>query len=282
MALVKCPECGREKVSDSAVSCPSCGFGVREYFLKNPEKKIPEQSVQSKSKPQKSEQPQIKPKVTASATKPICCKKCGSIYPADYDKCPTCGEKETPISNISSTNTSSTPLDSMGGINPIREPKKPMFKGGYIAGIIVGTVVFIMGIPLIKESQSVAEYSMRHGNGDPHFYGGFFILLGIAIIITTVVLFVRALSRYNLYQDDREGYIKMVREEQKKAAQQYESMKRAEEARLAALPECPICKKKNCVRRISTLNRGVSVAVTGLASSKIGKQYECTHCKHKF
>ncbi len=32
MALVKCPECGREKVSDKALACPDCGFGLKEYF----------------------------------------------------------------------------------------------------------------------------------------------------------------------------------------------------------------------------------------------------------
>lgn len=34
MALIKCPECGRNNVSDSAVSCPNCGFNIREYFEK--------------------------------------------------------------------------------------------------------------------------------------------------------------------------------------------------------------------------------------------------------
>ncbi len=32
MALVNCPECGRENVSDTALSCPSCGFNLREYY----------------------------------------------------------------------------------------------------------------------------------------------------------------------------------------------------------------------------------------------------------
>ena len=32
MALVKCPECGREKVSDSAEACPDCGFNIRKYY----------------------------------------------------------------------------------------------------------------------------------------------------------------------------------------------------------------------------------------------------------
>lgn len=34
MALIKCPECGREKVSDSAETCPDCGFGIKTYFQK--------------------------------------------------------------------------------------------------------------------------------------------------------------------------------------------------------------------------------------------------------
>jgi len=34
MALVKCPECGREKVSDSAEMCPDCGYAVKAYYDK--------------------------------------------------------------------------------------------------------------------------------------------------------------------------------------------------------------------------------------------------------
>lgn len=32
MSLVKCPECGRENVSDSAESCPNCGYGIKKHF----------------------------------------------------------------------------------------------------------------------------------------------------------------------------------------------------------------------------------------------------------
>lgn len=34
MALVKCPECGKENVSDSAEACPECGFGIKAYYEK--------------------------------------------------------------------------------------------------------------------------------------------------------------------------------------------------------------------------------------------------------
>ena len=45
--------------------------------------------------------------------------------------------------------------------------------------------------------------------------------------------------------------------------------------------ECPMCHSKY-VRSIGNLERSASVSMLGLASSKIGKQYECTNCHHKF
>lgn len=38
MALVKCPECGKENISDTAAACPVCGFGIAEYFEMQHEK----------------------------------------------------------------------------------------------------------------------------------------------------------------------------------------------------------------------------------------------------
>ena len=32
VALITCPECNRENVSDSAETCPKCGFGIKKYF----------------------------------------------------------------------------------------------------------------------------------------------------------------------------------------------------------------------------------------------------------
>ena len=29
MALVKCPECGKENVSSTATACPQCGFNIQ-------------------------------------------------------------------------------------------------------------------------------------------------------------------------------------------------------------------------------------------------------------
>lgn len=32
MALVKCLECGRKNVSDSAEMCPDCGYRIKAHF----------------------------------------------------------------------------------------------------------------------------------------------------------------------------------------------------------------------------------------------------------
>lgn len=34
IALIKCPECGRENVSDNAENCPSCGYEIKTHLDK--------------------------------------------------------------------------------------------------------------------------------------------------------------------------------------------------------------------------------------------------------
>lgn len=46
MALIKCRECGRE-VSDLALSCPQCGYPLRQKTLTRPEGKMQLQSILS-------------------------------------------------------------------------------------------------------------------------------------------------------------------------------------------------------------------------------------------
>ena len=40
MALCRCPECGKEGVSETARSCPNCGFNIRTYQRKQRHKSI--------------------------------------------------------------------------------------------------------------------------------------------------------------------------------------------------------------------------------------------------
>ena len=47
------------------------------------------------------------------------------------------------------------------------------------------------------------------------------------------------------------------------------------------IPKCPTCGSTNLIR-ISGLNRAASVFMFGIASSKIGKQFECKNCGYKW
>lgn len=55
----------------------------------------------------------------------------------------------------------------------------------------------------------------------------------------------------------------------------------AQNSHSAAHPKCPSCGSTN-TKKIGNLNRTASVAMWGLASSKIGKQYQCNKCGHKW
>lgn len=39
MALINCPECGKENVSDQAAQCPNCGYDIKKHFQEIQEKK---------------------------------------------------------------------------------------------------------------------------------------------------------------------------------------------------------------------------------------------------
>ena len=49
------------------------------------------------------------------------------------------------------------------------------------------------------------------------------------------------------------------------------------------IPRCPTCGCTN-IKKLDSLDRGLSVFAWGLASSKIGKQFECLNpkCKYKW
>lgn len=50
MALIKCPECGRENVSDTAKACPSCGYGIKEHFDKIGRETKKQENIEIKEK----------------------------------------------------------------------------------------------------------------------------------------------------------------------------------------------------------------------------------------
>ena len=45
MALITCPECGKDNVSSAAHSCPNCGFPLKEHFSSLEEKNVPQSTI---------------------------------------------------------------------------------------------------------------------------------------------------------------------------------------------------------------------------------------------
>ena len=62
---------------------------------------------------------------------------------------------------------------------------------------------------------------------------------------------------------------------------QKERKERNDAIKAAQHPQCPACKGYN-TQRISATKRVVSTSMAGLASSTIGKQYECKDCGYKW
>ena len=125
------------------------------------------------------------------------------------------------------------------------------------------------------------------------FNGGLLLIIigaiSAAIALWGLGLQIQAIKDYRLSKKDNAAFqLRMSEREKRKQAlrddleKQRAEREREEAEKRAKLPVCPICGKRDNVRRISTLNRSASVAAWGIASAKIGKQYECTDCKHFF
>lgn len=104
-----------------------------------------------------------------------------------------------------------------------------------------------------------------------------------------ITLYCGLWKEYNLAKSDYRAFLqykakkdKELRENLERIEQERKEKERKEQIRISKLPPCPICGSKEYVKRITTLDRSVSATVWGLGSSKIGKQYECTYCKHFF
>ena len=111
----------------------------------------------------------------------------------------------------------------------------------------------------------------------------FSVLLMLALNNASISSNRRRLREAYMSWDDateRERFDK--EEERRREAERQAREKREEEVRKQRIAEnlkCPICGSRD-VERIGTGSRVASVAMVGIASGKIGKQYRCKSCKH--
>lgn len=234
MALIKCPECGREKVSDTAEMCPDCGYGIKAHF----------ERLHLEEESEKKKELQEKIRIEAEKAK----------QRADAEAKRVNNER----------------------VKGIPKPNKPKIS---LLGLLIGGIICLIGSCQLRTDDLDREYSISHGNGDPIFYGWFFLIVGIAVLCFVIYIFLKQKERYNLAETDFSAYQNMVMKERIEQAENMKRQAEAERIRRENAPKCPMCNSIN-IEKISTTSRAISVATVGLASGKIGKQYKCKNCKH--
>lgn len=156
-------------------------------------------------------------------------------------------------------------------LEAVTTPDKPKFPVGI--GVI-GAVFVALAIPDLDATQRDIEYSIAHGNGDPHLKSVIMLIFGIAVLLFCLYLYVKRREKYKLSQDDFEAYRKeVISEEDERIKASIEQAK----MNSANSYKCPNC-GKSAGEKISTTGKIVSVGALGLASNKIGKSYKCKSC----
>lgn len=148
----------------------------------------------------------------------------------------------------------------------VQMPPKPKRN---IAGIIGYSFMLVFAIFIIAFAVGAAASD----------YIAMFIIFMIVGLLMATVGFIclnndysktkQARLLYNYAINHKEEYINSVLENEIKQAQ------------TAAVFRCPVC-GSNQIWKIGTADRMAGVFVAGIASSSIGKQYQCKKCGHKW
>lgn len=253
MAIIKCPECGKE-VSDRAPACVHCGFPLQGVQV---ETIIAEDAKENKTEVKEQE---IIEEVQ-NPNKLVVHEETKEEIKTETPEEAAQRQKET-----------------------IKQLKKSLR-----ADRLMTLISLICLVGIIALAAHIWK-SMYHGDL-------FFVLVIVLFIgLLPLMFFILAVTDIPKCRDkleaakyDISAYDKVVARQKKEAEereQEQERIKKAmqeheEAVKAAQHPKCPMCGSTNTVR-ISTINRATSVAMVGLASSKIGKQYQCNNCKHKW
>lgn len=269
MALITCPECGRDNVSDSAIACPGCGFGIKEYYdaireQKNIEKEkshseYADSVVRSLENDIKMHQ-ERREKILAQQKKEEQ-KSFSQKIQSDHDN----KEDESKENNKIDTVRQNIFIDEL------ERTRNWNFYFIFLNVLFLLTYSFML---LVSCSAGFMEDALKYG------------FLTALLLCLFIILYKRGKKIKNDIEAAKKGVLKydmeIVNRGIKRSKQLAEAMaiaEKQEKERLANNVPCPVCKSRDTYR-ISTLNRATSVAVFGLASGKIGKQYKCNNCGH--
>lgn len=262
MALTKCPECGKESISDSAESCPNCGYGIKSHFL--------EKRIQEQEKLKLAEAQQRLEKMKLLEKKEI-----------EDEK--TKNEKK--IEELASK---------------IVVPKVRPFINGWLV-LLIGTFLINAAVLWNMISMRLSEelsYSYSEQMISLGYFLAIFLILGIVFSIKGFSQLNKSKEMYDQYSSNEDEYKKalaiiMLHEIEKQDKTQ-ESKDRIQEVRNAKqrnviqntnidridIGENGVIRCPNCgSTQFQMMNRRWTVG-TGFLTNKIDRV--CMNCKHKF
>lgn len=179
----------------------------------------------------------------------IKCPECGKEVSDKASACIHCGYpldvKKESTTEYQKKNNSATELENRGTDNPVGTSQSKSGNGGCLTTLVICGIIIVLA--------SVGFIKVYGASG-----------IGVILVFAFAVLFVGFFIHTWLTADPKE--VKQNWDKEK-----YNDYKFT----------CPMCGSHK-VKKIGTMNRAASVAVAGLASSKIGKQYECDECQHKW
>lgn len=258
MALIKCPECGKEKVSDSAESCPECGYNIKKHF---DDIRKAEQEKKEAEKKKKEEEERIK-KEKAEQEKMINCPECGESFLESLKICPYCGlsldDKET--------------LKKLSDIKYLEHEAS------------TNDELLLWVTALIGSSILLFYFFFIFFAVDKGFFVVSMIILGILSFVGSLGRVIDELSRKKNMKNDailaKADYDAYVLKKEKELQKLSDSIERSSSCTKNS-PKCPYCHSLNVVK-VSTASRMLSTSAVGMASNKIGKQWKCNSCKSYF
>lgn len=311
MALVKCPECGRENVSDSAESCPDCGFNIKDHFIRI--QQIDDMIKKKKEEIKEARKEELKRR-------------------EEWEKA---REKEREIEE--------------GRMNKVA-PFRKIFIAFPILIIVAAFSCFCFGLIkkfAFTETPSTEE-RLSALRGDSYYFkfgipfDDAMIFIGIGLAVLGAYLMYKFIKLYKLSSSNLKEYQKQVvmrkyaESYNRKSNSEYKcfidmdsdidddefilseiekdkkfedlikqtglsidlvkklNMERDEDSLRACIdinnrleyersnmPRCPYCNSLS-VERVSMTSKVISTAALGIASNKIGKQWKCKNCKSYF
>lgn len=274
MALVTCPECGRKNVSDSAVACPDCGFGIREYYTN-----IKEQQQKEEKEKEYREHARSVAQNLDDDIKKHQAKRAELLAQKEAQK--TINENQISQETIKESGVEEE-QDKKRLIEQCKIEVKKDAQAELITRLkkkrIEFLLLLIVALFLTISALLLIDEMLKIGNG-LDLFGFFGVVVGGFMCIGSLGLLKEYDESIKAAEKGLDEYNKLIQQRITAEADAKEKERIKREIEMMNNVPCPVCGSRNTYR-IDPVERAVSVKLWGMASSKIGKQYQCRNCKH--